>query len=385
MYKYFIVSIALTLSLLGCTNSKDQNISSKFISIQGHVKFPEPVEKFGLTLSKIDAQNNLKEVMKIPLDQNNNYKFKLATDSVSFYKLDVYKTNAITFYADDEDLTMNLRGIDTAKMPIKNPPYIFIKGGPKNNVLNTVNYSIYQNYQEMIAIGQVQYEASISDSDAWKEHASGLWDPLYDKFDNQVRNIIQTYIDYPTVVKAIELLSWKRDRKLIFDSYSILAEKYPELEFIQNKEQDLKRKIENELKMSIGNTAPNFTFPNINNKNISLESFRGKYVLIDFWASWCGPCREESPNVKRLYKLYKKRLELVSVSIDTDIDAWKKAIEEDEMEGTLLVAQDSKKIQKDYVFSGIPYMVLLDENGKIIAKNIRGNSLESKLKEIFNN
>jgi UDP-glucose 4-epimerase len=83
-------------------------------------------------------------------------------------------------------------------------------------------------------------------------------------------------------------------------------------------------------------------------------------------------------------ELQNKGFEVVSVSIDKKEDAWRKAVKEDDIKGTLLLAKDSKKIMKDYVFSGIPYMVLLDKEGKVMALNLRGEALQERLKEVFN-
>ncbi|MFT5337296.1 MAG: thiol-disulfide isomerase/thioredoxin, partial [Luteibaculaceae bacterium] len=112
----------------------------------------------------------------------------------------------------------------------------------------------------------------------------------------------------------------------------------------------------------------------------------GKYVLIDFWASWCRPCRAENPNVVAMYKKYKRKgFEIYSVSLDRTKDAWVNAIKQDGLTWTHV--SDLKFWQsegaKTYGVSGIPFTVLIDKEGKIIATNIRGESLRNKMKEIF--
>lgn len=380
MIKY-ISTFLVGLFILGCGNTEQK--TSNTITLKGHVQFPETDTDFGLVLSKIGVDNTTREIQRIELDSTNNYTMNLSVDTIGFYEINVYKTNSVQFYADDEDLTINFRGIDTARIKMINPPYIHIKGGPKNNVLNQVHFELYQNYQDGIAIGQQQYKASLSNSDAWKEHATTLWEDLGNDFDNRIKHIIQTFEDYPTVVKAVDLLSWRRDQEMMLKYYGKLASDYPELAFIQKRESDLKEKITNDLRMAVGNVAPDFTFPNMEGSEVTLSEFRGKYVLIDFWASWCGPCRQETPHVQKMYSKYKEDLELVTVSIDTDVEEWTKAVEEDQMDGQLLIAQDFKEIQKSYVFSGIPYMVLIDREGRILGKNLRGESLENKLKEFL--
>ncbi len=121
---------------------------------------------------------------------------------------------------------------------------------------------------------------------------------------------------------------------------------------------------------------------------LSLSSLRGKYILVDFWASWCGPCRRENPNVVRMYQEYKdKGFDILSVSLDTDKTRWLQAIEQDNM--TWHHVSDLKgwasNLSKPYGVRGIPYTVLVDPEGKILATRLRGPALEDKLKEIFAN
>ena len=140
-------------------------------------------------------------------------------------------------------------------------------------------------------------------------------------------------------------------------------------------------------KTSIGAVAPDFTLNNQSGQPVSLSSFKGKYTLIDFWASWCGPCRQENPNIVQAYNTYKpKGFEILGVSLDEKREAWEKAIEQDKLAWTQV--SDLKGWQSDaaaqYGIKAIPMNYLLDKEGKIIAKNLRGEDLVAKLKEILN-
>ncbi len=135
-------------------------------------------------------------------------------------------------------------------------------------------------------------------------------------------------------------------------------------------------------KLTVGSMAPNFTLADVDGKPFSLSSLRGKYVLIDFWASWCGPCRGENPNVVANYNKYKnKNFTILGVSLDEDKAAWQKAIKNDNLSWQQV--SDLKgwgsAIVPIYGFDGIPYNVLIDPNGKIIATLLR----EEKLGEIL--
>jgi len=133
--------------------------------------------------------------------------------------------------------------------------------------------------------------------------------------------------------------------------------------------------------------APQISMKDPEGKTINLHDLKGKYVLIDFWASWCGPCRKENPNVVRLYNEYKdKGFTVFSVSLDKDANAWKAAIAKDGLiwpnHVSDLLMWDTPMTQL-YGFNSIPHTVLIDKTGKIIGKNLRGPSLEQKLREIL--
>jgi thiol-disulfide isomerase/thioredoxin len=136
----------------------------------------------------------------------------------------------------------------------------------------------------------------------------------------------------------------------------------------------------------IGKQAPAFTMNDMNDKPVSLSDFKGKYVLVDFWASWCGPCRMENPNVVKAYQKYKdKNFTILGVSLDKNKDKWVEAILADGlnwMHVSDLQFWNSQAV-KVFHFDGIPYNVLIDPNGKIIAESLRGDALQAKLKELL--
>jgi peroxiredoxin len=137
---------------------------------------------------------------------------------------------------------------------------------------------------------------------------------------------------------------------------------------------------------AVGTEALDFKQNDVNGKPISLSSFKGKYVLLDFWASWCGPCRAENPNVVSAYNKYKdKNFTVLGVSLDQDKQSWLQAIAADKLTWTHVsdLQYWSNAVAQMYRIQSIPQNFLIDPNGKIIGKNLRGEELQAKLKELI--
>jgi len=144
----------------------------------------------------------------------------------------------------------------------------------------------------------------------------------------------------------------------------------------------------------VGSIAPEFTVKEIEGKPLSLNDYKeNKYVLIDFWASWCAPCREELPYIKELYKKYSKEgFKVISITQDKDLDAWKNAILKEKINSWrhFSIMENNDSVLKDYFVNGIPHKILIDKQGKIIGKwkgsgEKNKKELQNLLAEIFDN
>lgn len=211
-------------------------------------------------------------------------------------------------------------------------------------------------------------------------------------------------IDYNAMIENMKFFTKnfvKEHNNSVVSAYLTLVQLAPQIEGaeldsiiakfpaeISNSEYVIKLKeiSEGMKKTAIGAVAPDFTMNDPAGKPIQLSSLRGKVVLIDFWASWCGPCRQENPNVLKLYQKYNsKGFEILGVSLDRTNEEWVQAIKDDQM--SWLHVSDLQVWQNTaarlYSVNAIPQTYLLDKDGKIIAKGLRSQELAAKLGELF--
>ena len=171
-----------------------------------------------------------------------------------------------------------------------------------------------------------------------------------------------------------------------FDTYDRLAQRFQKENPNSPHAKSLIGRVTRIKGVMVGSAAPEISLRDTTGNAIALSSLRGKYVLVDFWASWCGPCRAENPNVVRMYNKYKdKGFTIYGVSLDRTKAEWQRAIRNDNLPWTHV--SDLKFWQstaaQQYGVQAIPQTFLLDKEGKIIAKNLRGDALEHKLEEIL--
>lgn len=209
-----------------------------------------------------------------------------------------------------------------------------------------------------------------------------------------LKQAINTTAD-PTVASLA--LSWAYSvvtQEEFESSLADLLKRYPGNEIIQSMKQgydtqkaQTAQQDQNPGSQWVGKQVPDFELPDINGHAVSLTSFRGKYLLVDFWASWCGPCRMENPNVVKVHNEFKgKNFAILGVSLDQQKDAWQEAVQSDGLDWTQVsdLKQWDSKAVATFQFNAIPFNLLIDPGGKVIATGLRGEDLENKLKQVLN-
>jgi peroxiredoxin len=216
------------------------------------------------------------------------------------------------------------------------------------------------------------------------------WNVEHEKASEQYKAELATWVKQPFFINSLAVvhhsMRWHSDNDiaLMDEMVANLQKKYPNYELTRQ----LITKVNITKRIAIGAIAPHFQSKNTEGKTVDLNSYEGKFTLVDFWASWCGPCRQESPTLVRLYNTYKvKNFTILSVSIDTSDEKWKNAIKKDGYTWENVSELDgyAGATAALYTVTAIPNSFLLDKDGRIVAKNLRGKELEKKLMELMGN
>lgn len=263
---------------------------------------------------------------------------------------------------------------------------MYINGGPNNEVMNLMNWDGYRGYQLMIGVSQGVYRIPGIDDQAKQEVSGKFYDMLGNESRARMRFLAEHYADRNSVLAVLPSLRGEENEELVQQVLARLESKNPNYAPLLKYKAEMAEAKAQKERLSEGKVAPEFSFPTPDGKKkLGPQDFKGKILVLDFWASWCGPCRAEIPHLKEAYKEYSnKGVAFFSVSIDKDDAAWRKAMKEENMPWAQAQAPKAgKDVMKQYQFSGIPYILVLDKEGKIVAKNLRGKALTDKLEELL--
>ena len=386
MIKKFSLFLIIIVILFGCTNNVAEIKGTLIKPVAGTYIYIEELQPEQLT--KVDS------AMVSP---EGSFKFKREVENPSFYLLKLNENNFLTMLLEPgDDIIMNSY-FDSLSYPVS------LKGSEGTELMVEYNIKLREAIKKFSTLNAI-YMDNINNPDLSKVIES--LDSMAQNYLNEMNVYTKNYIErnlnslvslvalYQQIAPNVYIMNPSQDIKYFIKVDSSLSINFPEnalVTTLHEQIQEISASIETHAAETAsseeGTEAPDISLPSPEGDTIKLSSTRGKVVLLDFWASWCLPCRKENPNLVKAYNLYnKKGFQIYQVSLDKTKEAWVKGIKDDQLDNWIHVSDVkywNSVVVPLYKIESIPTNFLLDKDGKIIASNLRGEQLEKKLSEIL--
>lgn len=360
-----IAFVATGLFAVSCKNSGE-------LSIAGKVENAGDVKK--VLLYEADSL-----VDSAFLNEDSKFKFRRVAPDANFYTLAIGDKNFLIIGKNGEEIDLTTNYTDTTNT-------YTIDGSEESKMIQSIN-NIQNDYGKIYQKLQSDYGAAVASNPAKKDSVFNVLMPEFqaniDKYSATVFKFVQDNKDNLAAFYAAGTIDQNKYELELIKYSEEIKSKFPNNRAVQS----FVAKMAGLKTVSVGQAAPDFKLSNPGGTQIKLSDYKGKYVLLDFWASWCGPCREENPNIVKQHAAFKdKGFDVLGVSLDDNKGDWMKAIQYDNLQWghvSDLKRWDSK-VAALYKVDGIPASFMIDPSGKIVAKNLRGADLENFLRKTLN-
>ncbi|MEX1133040.1 MAG: TlpA disulfide reductase family protein [Flavobacteriales bacterium] len=378
MYRTTLFAATAAVLLAACTNNGGTTVD---VTIEGAAGRTAMLERF--------ERGQAFVLDSVTLDANGHGKLRAASLPLDFYRVHLGNEQAVVLAMDSTESPVVVANLESLNVPAS------ISGSAHTEALYA--------FQASVDAYEAKRQELREKMTATPEQGTALMDELNAlnaSFYAECKSMVEKNSGSPVAITALSKLNIQRDFELFKQVRNALRQTMPNSTFFAQFRENVDRMEQQELAMKlqeeeekrlanmlpIGGMAPDIRQQTPDGGTYALSDMRGKYVLIDFWASWCKPCRIENPAVKRVYDKYsKKGFEILGVSLDRSQEAWVQAIQADGLPWKHVsdLGFWNNAAAQEYGVSSIPFTVLVDKEGKIIAKGLRSQQLEAELAKIF--
>jgi thiol-disulfide isomerase/thioredoxin len=387
MHKKFILYLVSAIIFSGC--------KSNVAEISGSLM--KPAAGSYIYLEELRPEE-LKRVDSVVVNPEGNFAFKREVNSASFYLLKINESNFLTMLLEPGDNIKMNTYFDSLSYPVS------LTGSKATELMVEYNFNLRKSIKKFSTLNGIYMEnlnnpelpSVVESLDSMAQtYLTEINSYTKNYIDNNIASLVSLVALYQQIAPNVYVMNPNQDMKYFIKVDSSLSVNHPDNnlvislhEQIIEMEASLGNKNAETTAVGEGAEVPEISLPTPAGDTIKLSSTHGSVVLLDFWASWCLPCRKENPNLVKAYNLYnKKGFQIYQVSLDKTREAWVKGIKDDQLDKWIHVSDVkywNSVVVPLYKIESIPTNYLLDKDGRIIASNLRGEQLEKKLAEIFN-